>query len=37
MIKFIKKLFSRKKITNLFSNNEVQLAELGGNYCSDSC
>ncbi len=37
MVKFIKKIFSRKKIANLFSDKEVQLAELGGNYCSDSC
>ena len=37
MIKFIKNLLKRNKVTNLFPNNKVSLAELGGNYCQDSC
>ncbi len=34
----VKKIFSRKKVINLFAtNNDTTLAELGGNYCSDTC
>jgi len=37
MIAFLKRLFANKKVTNLFPKDKVALAELSGNYCSDSC
>ncbi len=37
VLKLIKKIFARNKVENLFSDNEVALSELGGNYCSDCC
>ena len=37
MVKFFKKLFGKNKVNNLFPNKNVELSELGGNYCSDAC
>lgn len=37
MIAFLKRLFANKKVIKLFPKDKVALAELSGNYCSDSC
>lgn len=38
IISKVKSLFAKKRIVDLFENdNNATLAELGGNYCSDSC